>query len=196
VTFANVAPIAAFTEACASLTCTFNATASSDPDGVVSGYSWAFGDGTTRSGAIVTHAYATAGSYNVTLTVVDNGGSSNTQSKAVAIVRTMHLGDLDLVGASQRTAWTAVVTVTVHEGAHAPLAGAVVSGSWSNGVTGSCASNGLGQCTLSNAAIPKKVGSITFTAVGITHPTAIYWSADNHDPDGDSTGTTVRVSKP
>ena len=108
----------------------------------------------------------------------------------------MHVGDLDLVGASQQTAWTAVVTVTIHDGGHAPLAGATASGSWSNGLTGSCTTNTVGQCMLSNAAIPKKIGSITFTAVATTHPTALYRSADNHDPDGDSTGTTVRVRKP
>jgi hypothetical protein len=79
---------------------------------------------------------------------------------------------------------------------HTPLAGATVSGSWSNGPTGSCTTNGVGQCTLSNAAIPKKIGSITFTAVETTHPAALYRSADNHDPDGVSTGTTVRVRKP
>jgi PKD repeat protein len=197
-TLVNVAPIAAFTAACGSLTCTFNGTASSDADGAIAAYSWAFGDGTTGFGAIVTHAYTTGGTYNVTLTVADTGASTNTQSRAVTVVATttMHVGDLDLVGASQQTAWTAVVTVTIHGAGHTPLAGAVVSGSWSNGLTGSCTTNLLGQCKLSNAAIPKKVGSITFSAVGITHPTATYRPADNHDSDGDSNGTTVRVAKP
>jgi PKD repeat protein len=196
-TLVNVAPIAAFTAACGSLTCTFNGTASSDSDGAIAAYSWAFGDGTTGFGAIVTHAYTTSGTYNVTLTVADTSASTNTQSKAVTVVpTTMHVGDLDLVGASQQTAWTAVVTVTIHGGGHTPLAGAFVSGSWSNGLTGSCTTNLLGQCKLSNAAIPKKIGSITFSAVDITHPTATYRSADNHDSDGDSNGTTVRVTKP
>lgn len=192
----NVAPIAAFTEACGSLTCTFNGTASSDSDGAITVYSWAFGDGTTGLGPFVTHAYATSGSYQVTLTVVDNGASTNTQIKTIAVVRTMHVGDLDLSGASQQAAWTAVVTVTVDDGGHTRLAGAYVSGSWSNGLTGSCTTNLLGQCQLSNAAIPKKVGNITFRAVAMTHPTATYRPADNHDSEGDSDGTTVRVSKP
>ncbi|TMI22432.1 PKD domain-containing protein, partial [Candidatus Bathyarchaeota archaeon] len=34
-------------------------------------YSWVFGDGQTASGATVTHAYSTAGSFNVTLTLTD-----------------------------------------------------------------------------------------------------------------------------
>jgi len=144
----------------------------------------------------VTHAYAGSGTYNVTLTVADNSAGTNTRSKAVTVARTMHVGDLDLVGASQQTAWTAVVTVAIHDGSHTPLAGATVTGSWSNGVAGSCTTNGLGLCTLSNAAIPKKIGSITFTVVNTTHPAAMYRSADNHDPDGDSAGVTIRVTKP
>ena len=192
----NVPPIAAFTETCGSLTCTFNGTGSSDPDGAVTAYSWTFGDGTTGFGAIVTHAYAGSSTYNVTLTVADNSAGTNTKSKAVTVARTMHVGDLDLVGASQQTAWTAVVTVAIHDGSHTPLAGATVSGSWSNGLAGSCTTNGFGKCTLSNAAIPKKIGSITFTVVNTTHSAAMYRSADNHDPDGDSTGATIRVIKP
>jgi Tol biopolymer transport system component/chitodextrinase len=196
VSLVNVAPIAAFTSVCSSLTCTFNGTASSDSDGAIASYSWAFGDEGTAVGAMVTHAYTASGTYNVTLTVADNGGGMSTESKAVTVVRTMHVGDLELVGASQQAAWTAFVTVTIHDGGHTPLAGAFVTGSWSNGLTGSCTTSLLGQCKMSNAGIPKKIGSITFTALSITHPTSTYRSPDNHDSDGDSNGTTVRVTKP
>jgi Tol biopolymer transport system component/PKD repeat protein len=192
----NIAPVAAFVHGCNSLTCTFDGSGSSDSDGTVTTYSWVFGDGVTGSGAIATHAYAAAGTYTVTLTVRDNGGATTTESKAVTVTRSMHVGDLDLVGASQQTDWTASVTITAHDSGHQPLAGATVSGSWSNGLAGSCTTNGSGQCTLSNAAIPKKIGSISFTVVDVTHPAATYQSAGNHDPDGDSDGTSVRVSKP
>ena len=56
---------------------TFDASASYDPDGDVIGYSWAFGDGATGDGAIVTHTYSAQGDYEVTLTVVDDDGLSN-----------------------------------------------------------------------------------------------------------------------
>jgi len=55
---------------------TFNATASSDPDGTIASYEWDFGDGTpivTETDPITTHAYVDAGNYTVTLTVTDNG---------------------------------------------------------------------------------------------------------------------------
>jgi chitodextrinase len=41
----------------------FDGTGSSDPDGSISSYSWDFGDGTTASGASMSHSYAKAGTY-------------------------------------------------------------------------------------------------------------------------------------
>ncbi len=64
---------------------TFNGTASYDPDGTVTGYSWTFGDGFTGSGSIVAHSFSTAGIYTVTLTVTDNGGLTNSTSSTVTI---------------------------------------------------------------------------------------------------------------
>lgn len=52
----------------------FDGTGSSDPDGDIASYAWDFGDSTTGSGANPTHTYATAGTYNVSLTVTDDGG--------------------------------------------------------------------------------------------------------------------------
>jgi Tol biopolymer transport system component len=55
----------------------FNGNSSFDPDGSISTYSWAFGDGGTGSGVSPTHTYAAAGNYTVTLTVTDNLGSTD-----------------------------------------------------------------------------------------------------------------------
>jgi 6-phosphogluconolactonase (cycloisomerase 2 family) len=56
----------------------FDATGAEDPDGRVTRYIWRFGDGTAPlvDGAKPTHKYAHAGTYTVTLTVVDNAGCS------------------------------------------------------------------------------------------------------------------------
>ena len=201
-TVTNMLPVATFTYACNAFTCGFDGSGAADPDGYIQSYRWTFGDGIGGSAATTSHGYTAAGTYVVTLSVVDNSGETSVMSRTLSLAtnpptdRMMHVGDLDLVGASQQTAWTAVVTVTIHDGGHAPLGGAAISGSWSNGLSTSCTTNAAGQCTMSNAAIPKKTGSITFTAVATTHPTALYRWADNHDPDGDSTGTTVKVRKP
>jgi len=53
----------------------FNATAS-DKDGTISSYTWDFGDGTTVSDANTTHKFDSDGSYKVSCTIVDNGGST------------------------------------------------------------------------------------------------------------------------
>ncbi|MEO8931334.1 MAG: PKD domain-containing protein [Lacisediminihabitans sp.] len=80
----NVPPTAAFTTTVTNLNGAFNAATSSDPDGTVASYAWDFGDGQTGTGVSPTHGYATAGSYNVLLTVTDDRGGTNSVSHAVA----------------------------------------------------------------------------------------------------------------
>ena len=45
-------------------------------------YNWNFGDGTTAEGSKVNHKYGKNGSYNVTVTVSDDSGTSCGTSKA------------------------------------------------------------------------------------------------------------------
>src|SRR5207247_9943992 len=74
----NAPPVASFTSACNGLTCSFNASGSSDPDGTIASYAWTFGDGTTGSGATANPTYAAGGTYTVTLTVTDNAAAAGT----------------------------------------------------------------------------------------------------------------------
>lgn len=53
--------------------------------GSIAGYQWNFGDGTTGSGAIVTHRYTTEGGMSVRLTVTDTLGRSASVTKAVTV---------------------------------------------------------------------------------------------------------------
>ena len=59
---------------------TFNGSAST---GTITTYAWSFGDGATAAGSVVSHAYAFAGTYSVTLTVSGPGGSSSETTQAV-----------------------------------------------------------------------------------------------------------------
>ena len=82
---ANVAPTASFTATGGQLSASFNATASTDADGTITSYAWNFGDATTGTGATPTHAYGTAGTYSVTLTVTDDDGASTSLTKPVVV---------------------------------------------------------------------------------------------------------------
>ena len=80
----NTAPTAAFTSDCTVATCTFDAHASTDPDGFIPSYSWDFGDGTTGSGVAPVHTYSASGTVTVTLTVTDDQGATSTRTGAVS----------------------------------------------------------------------------------------------------------------
>ena len=78
------APIAKFTPTCSAESCTFDATASTDTGGTITGYSWNFGDGSpAATGTNPTHVFPTAGTYSVTLTVTDNTGSTDGVSHSI-----------------------------------------------------------------------------------------------------------------
>jgi PKD repeat protein len=79
-------PIARFAYSCSALTCTFDGSGSSDPDGTVQSYRWDFGDGTNGSGKSPTRVYARAGAYTVTLTVTDDGGTSASTSQTFTLI--------------------------------------------------------------------------------------------------------------
>ncbi|OUE27402.1 PKD domain-containing protein [Clavibacter michiganensis] len=81
----NQAPVAAFTSSVAGLVASLDASTSSDPDGTVASYAWAFGDGTTGAGRTTTHAYAAGGSFTVALTVTDDKGLATTTTSQVTV---------------------------------------------------------------------------------------------------------------
>jgi subtilisin family serine protease len=111
----------------------------------------------------------------------------------------IHSGDLD--GSSSPgipNRWNAVVTITVHMSDEAPAGGVTVSGVWSGGVSrsGSCLTGSSGQCTLTLTNIKNTVSSATFSIIGMTHSEWVYQESANHDPDGDSNGTTIVILIP
>jgi hypothetical protein len=56
-----------------------------DPDGSIVKWNWDLGDGTQKKGETVYHNYETAGTYNVTLQVVDNNDGTATDTTIVQI---------------------------------------------------------------------------------------------------------------
>jgi PKD repeat protein len=74
----NQAPITNADGECTFRDCAFDGTGSTDPDGTIVSYEWDFGDGSTDSGATVSHTYEDLGPHTATLTVTDNEGLTAT----------------------------------------------------------------------------------------------------------------------
>ncbi|HYE06134.1 MAG TPA: PKD domain-containing protein [Planctomycetota bacterium] len=81
----NAAPQSAFTAATAALTVDVDGAGASDADGAIVAWRWDFGDGALGHGIDAQHAYGTAGTYTVALTVLDDLGASATATRSVTV---------------------------------------------------------------------------------------------------------------
>jgi PKD repeat protein len=61
-------------------------------------YSWIFGDGTSASGASVTHTFSNPGTYSVTLTVKDSNSTTSTGTRQVIVSNSLSTITLLYVG--------------------------------------------------------------------------------------------------
>lgn len=192
----NQAPVASFTFDCAELTCSFDASASSDGDGSIVSYDWAFGTDGSASGVAPSHTFSAAGTYSVDLTVTDDDGATATSSAPVTVSLApppegptgLSLATASGSSASRKGGWTATITVSVLDNLGDPVSGATVSGTWSTGGSGGCTTGGAGSCSFS-ANMPKKTASATWTVTGISHATLAY------DPGG-NTATGATATRP
>jgi serine protease AprX len=111
---------------------------------------------------------------------------------------TLHVGDLDRSSLPAGSKWNATVTILVHDAHEKPVANATVSGKWSNGTSGtaSCSTNTSGLCQVTKTGLNARTTSVTFSVTNVTQATLTYLASANHDPDGDSTGTSINVNRP
>ncbi len=112
---ANAAPVARISayraSAASGFAVIYDGSASSDVDGQLVRYQWLFGDGTTGSGSPVTHMYAQASSFTVTLLVGDDGGATSFATQVVDVASL----------STQATAATAGTAATAAAAAQVPI---------------------------------------------------------------------------
>ncbi len=68
----------------------FDASASVDADGTITQYRWEMGDGISKQGVKITHAYTSPGVYEPKLTVIDDSGVGNDRTSTQKSVRVNH----------------------------------------------------------------------------------------------------------
>ncbi len=111
----------------------------------------------------------------------------------------IHVGDIDGVAtpASQNN-WVATVTISVHDHQEVGVSGALVTGTWSNGISGeiSCSTLSSGQCELSANVTKKRFKKVSFSVTSVSLNGYTYESSQNHDDDGSSNGTSITINRP
>ena len=75
---------------------TFDASASSSPNGAIVSYEWDFGDGETATGPVVTHTFEEKGVYEVTLMVTDSTGETGARALAVEALNRVPIASFTL----------------------------------------------------------------------------------------------------
>jgi PKD repeat protein len=115
VTHVNGTPTASFTVSCGGLTCSVDASGSSDPDGPIASYAWTFGDGGTATGVTASHTYAATGTFTVGLTVNDGDGGTDSTTRSA----TANSDPVTFKGSDNLNANVSQFTVTVPSGVSA-----------------------------------------------------------------------------
>jgi hypothetical protein len=195
----NQPPQASFTSSCSGQTCDFDAAGSSDNDGIIETLDWDFGDGNIGSGWNPSHTFGTEDTFQVTLTVTDDGGASDSTSQDVTpgspVGQEMHVADLaGGFTTGRKNRWNPTVTIGIHNIDHNLIGGANVTGIWDTGREMSCTTSPGGYCSLTLPNIKTSDPLVTFTVTDITAPGWQYVSSKNHDINGGNDGTTITVS--
>jgi serine protease len=101
----NQFPAASFdpstTDGIAPLAVDFDASASTDSDGLITAYSWNFGDGSPiAAGVAVAHTFTDPGTYSVRLTVTDDDGATSSVQRTIRARATQLTGTIRVLSTS------------------------------------------------------------------------------------------------
>jgi PKD repeat protein len=163
----------------APLAVVFDASGSSDPDGVIADYRWDFGDGTTGAGLQIEHTYSTAGQYQATLTVTDDQGATDSATTVISATggeaQTIFVSAIDMAVVPTHGGVAAEAAVTVVDTDGNAVPGATVTGQWDGPKSGTDTAV-TGSDGVARLNSPKVRGSFTyvFSVVNVQAPGAIY----------------------
>lgn len=108
----NTPPVARASVACDGTDCTFSGATSSDSDGQIVNWAWAFDDGGTASGVQVARQQA-LGQHQATLTVTDNDGATASTTIDFEVVPPSTGTEVSFVGSASQNANTTQTAVVV-----------------------------------------------------------------------------------
>jgi C1A family cysteine protease/PKD repeat protein len=159
----------------APLEVTFNGSGSSDRDGTIASYSWAFGDGSSQAGSnpAVSHIYTSAGAVTATLTVTDNTGATDQDTVSITVSpdpsKVVYVSDIVMSKSQVKGGNTATAVVTINDVKGKPVSGATVTGNWTGVITGTASlkTGSDGKATFVSKKIIKK-GMATFAVTGVS----------------------------
>jgi len=194
VTVTNAPPVASFAVDCDWPDCDFDGTGSTD-DGTIVTFDWDFGDGTSATGANVSHTYDGPGDYDVTLTVTDNDGATHDTTTTVESPEPVHIHDLmprpfDRAGDK----WIARTVVKVRDADGSKVAGVIITAKFGLGKIRTCTTNTGGKCKVKVAVADSKP-KIPLEIIDVEWPGG-YDPSANVDTDGDGNGETTKILRP
>ena len=148
------------------------------------------------------------GNYTINARAIDSAGNPAQNSISVFVSNnglppSVHIADLDgesyificLNRKCTKYAWAADIDILVHDHNHQSVENAMVDISWSDGSVDSCITGGNGWCNVVGYQFAR-TDQLTLTVTEISYPGLPYRQDFNHDPDGDSNGTSITIKKP
>ncbi|MHB1414309.1 MAG: N-acetylmuramoyl-L-alanine amidase [Chloroflexota bacterium] len=171
----------------------------------IDGGAWALATyGTNGNYEYLWGAAGLTGAHTIDARATDSASNATNASRVTVTVgstpsgRTVHIADLDgrVSTRGKSSFWEAFVTATVRDTAGAPVANATVTGSWSGDASGSVSgvTASDGTATLSTGSISGG-SQVVFTVQDVSGDGLTYDEGANTDPDGDSSGTIITITK-
>lgn len=180
---------------------TFRGLSSTDPDGIIVGYRWDFGDeaGSSSTDGLTTFSYRKPGTYQARLTVTDNRGGTDSVVVPITVnwpatplptpascIATVTAAVTRISNSQYR--WGALVRAVDEFGV--PVQNAEVTVGWSGALSGSAIvrTNSAGEAVVEAGRYRSNVtGSVTFTVLNVKKPAKPYDSTRNNQTSSTAT---------